>query len=214
MARRPLGSRTIAWPKAEKQHVRGRLVACTHPCGWGQQIVAISIYGVVHAGVAGNTDLLRTLFQFIHRLRHGAWIIGGDWNVTPEELMTFGLARASRGRIQSPGRQDSGECREIDYFLVGPAVHASGWAASFYDGCTLPTHEAARMTLCGRVRYPRVAAIRRPRPLVSETQMRAMRSGGTIYYAVVLGRTQSEAAMEAAAALEALPERWLAPERL
>ena len=64
------------------------------------------------------------------------------------------------------------------------------------------------MTLCGRVRYPRVAAIRRPRPLVSETQMRAMRSGGTIYYAVVLGRTQSEAAMEAAAALEALPERW------
>ena len=132
MVRRPLGSRTIAWPEAEEQHARGRLVACTHPCGRGQQIVAISIYGVVHAGVAGNTDLLRTLFQFIYRLRHGAWIIGGDWNLTPEELMSFGLARASRGRIQSPGRQDSGECREIDYFLVGPAVHASGWAASFY----------------------------------------------------------------------------------
>jgi hypothetical protein len=76
-------------------------------------MVSISVYGVVGEGLAGNTEVLQELFKFIHGLRHGAWLVGGDWNLLPQEIAEYDLTRASGGRVIAPGKEYG---REIDFF--------------------------------------------------------------------------------------------------
>ena len=172
-------------------------------------MVSISVYGVVGEGLAGNTEVLQELFKFIHGLRHGAWLVGGDWNLLPQEIAEYDLTRASGGRVIAPGKEYG---REIDFFLAGPAVQADWIEAVQFEETLLPTHDAVRLTLRGPVRLPRVAAVLKPKSPWTGPQLEAMRdvicAGGAAGLERFLGHAGSEAAREAASALAALPGRW------
>ena len=175
-------------------------------------MVAISIYGIVGAGPAGNEELLQELFKFIHALRHGAWAVGGDWNLTPQEVAEHHLTVASRGRVHAPGRATTEGGREIDFFLVGPAVPMRGCGAALVEDTPLPTHDAVELRIAGPICWLRVAAISRPRAPGTATQLEevreAIRSGKKDKLRRALGHIDSEVACQAEARLAALPSRW------
>ena len=52
----------------------------------------------------------------------GPWIIGGDWNCTPDELQKTGWLRLVKGVICAPKGPTCGD-RVLDYFVVSERIH-------------------------------------------------------------------------------------------
>ena len=81
------------------------------------------------------------LSGFLPRLR-GAWVVGGDWNMTPTELGQSGFLSHVGGSVCSSGliTCTSGSGRELDSFVAGMRLSASVSASVGHnpDGATLP----------------------------------------------------------------------------
>ena len=52
----------------------------------------------------------------------GPWLIGGDWNCTPDELRKTGWLRLVKGVICAPIAPSCGD-RVLDYFVVSEKIH-------------------------------------------------------------------------------------------
>ena len=72
-----------------------------------------------------NLDMLQSLAAVLSTLK-GPWVIGADWNCTPEQLEKTGWLRLVRGKICAPTLATCME-RTIDFFVISedlaPAVH-------------------------------------------------------------------------------------------
>ena len=74
---------------------------------------------------AFNLDLLQCISAMTATLR-GPWILGGDWQCTPDELRSTGWLRIVKGVIYAPEAPTCGD-RVIDYFVVSESL-AQAWA--------------------------------------------------------------------------------------
>ena len=68
-----------------------------------------STYLIDSIGVDGNRDALSALGRELRKLQC-PWIVGGDWNIDPEELFDSGFIELMRGSIVARGK-DEGTCR-------------------------------------------------------------------------------------------------------
>ena len=72
-----------------------------------------------------NLDLLQCISAMVATLR-GPWIIGGDWQCTPDELRRTGWLKMVKGVIYAPEAPTFGS-RVLDYFIVSEGL-AQSWA--------------------------------------------------------------------------------------
>jgi len=95
--------------------------ALLHIPGLGQ-VVCYSVYFVCGIGwKAPNQALAHDIVQ--HKEAHGLpWIIGADWNMSPDEVMATGLIKILNGKIYAPVNAEtcvSPNCaRTLDFFAV------------------------------------------------------------------------------------------------
>ena len=52
----------------------------------------------------------------------GPWLIGGDWNCTPDELRKTGWLRLVKGVVCAPKAPTCGDM-VLDYFVVSEKIH-------------------------------------------------------------------------------------------
>eukprot|EP00972_Heterocapsa_arctica_P012820 1885384-Heterocapsa_arctica.AAC.1 len=79
-----------------------------------------------------NMELDQEVFGAIAALDRAPWIIGGDWNRTPEMIAEAGAAESIGGFIGVGKGQvetcvpTSGEHRILDFFILGPGFREAG----------------------------------------------------------------------------------------
>ena len=90
----------------------------------------------LHSGIGvkakANLDLLQ-LIAGVLLASNGRWVIGGDFNCTPDELEKSGWLRMINGVVVSPQVHTNG-VRCIDFFVVSAALQhmVVGWC---FPGC-------------------------------------------------------------------------------
>lgn len=67
-----------------------------------------------------NLDALQ-LMTGVLRVVRGPWVIGGDWNCTPEELKKTGWLQLVEGRVVAPNSPTCGD-RVIDFFVIAECL--------------------------------------------------------------------------------------------
>ena len=106
-----------------------------------------SIYLVSQAGVTAkcNLDLLETVAFTVNAVNAliGGWVIGGDWNCTPEDLLATGWLKKVGGVICAP-RGPTCKCKVYDFFVVAaPIADAVHSVNKISDAGLTPTHRLA-----------------------------------------------------------------------
>ena len=81
-----------------------------------------SCYLISGIGISApqNLDLLHCLAGMLKRIS-GPWIIGGDWNCTPEELTATGWLKLVGGKIHRPEMPTCGG-RCLDFFVASACI--------------------------------------------------------------------------------------------
>ena len=107
-----------------------------------------------------NLGLLQEVAMFLSCLR-GPWIVGGDWNMTPETLSSTRFASAVRGIIIAP---ESPTCNQsvYDYFLISEGLLPCVAGVSRVDDAGLNPHWPARLYLRTGARRHLVRQLVRP----------------------------------------------------
>ena len=153
-------------PRPKSPHEHRWIPAMVHSAAWGH-IAVVSVYGYSGEGTGHRNRALFGELQNWAASREGApYVIGGDWNVDPEQLRT--MSGDVLGVFCNPGvptcRPSRGEPREIDYWLVSPAAAArvTEWGA--VADMPIATHDAVRLELDDKMR-PEVPVPRGPRPI-------------------------------------------------
>ncbi len=144
------------------------------------EVIIGSLYGVSGCKVSRQLKLYyRTAARLM--LLGRPFILGGDWQILPEELMGTGLPDfldAEVCRPNQPTNLVSG--REIDYFLVSKSLLAGGWSVETVHGCLFSPHVPVILRIkVGKVRTP-VRRLARPRPLSPDRPAGPMPAGFSV----------------------------------
>ncbi len=134
----------------------------------GLEIMCASIYGVSGAGVRGQ---LKLWAELITRLRQAGrpFVVGGDWQVPPNELALTKLDRHLEATIIAPpSATNRASGSKIDYFLVSNSLLSHDVVAENVEGCRFSPHTPVRMELKVRRSIPRVRRLTMPRILPVE----------------------------------------------
>ncbi len=141
------------------------------------EVVIGSLYGVSGCTVASQLKLYcRTAARL--KLLGRPFVLCGDWQILPEELMRTGLPDllgAEVCRPRQPTNLVSG--REIDYFVVSKSLLVGGWSVETVHGCLFSPHVPVILRLkVGKARTP-VRRLARPRPLAPDRPAGPMPAG-------------------------------------
>ncbi len=130
-------------------------------CRGGFHLGSVYLHDTVGVVAQCNLDLLQAVAGELSLLS-GGWIVGGDWNCTPDELAATGWLDLVRGAICSP-QTPTCNGKVYDFFVVKRdfrhavhSVHAIGDAA-------FKPHSPVRLLLRGSPRCIMVRGLRRPR---------------------------------------------------
>lgn len=119
-----------------------------------------SCYLVSGCGVKNqrNQDLLQEAANIL-RAWQGPWILGGDWNCSPDELAATGWLNLVEGVIHAPGETTCNR-RTLDYFVVAKCfTHAVAGIRVIGDSACAP-HAAVRLFLKAGARADTVRELR------------------------------------------------------
>ncbi len=118
-----------------------------------------------------NLELLRDVGAFVTAQgREEQFILGADFQVTPEELSTTAFAQEVSGVIMASG-SPGGTCRtptsarEIDYFVVSPGLASGVEAVELVRRSGIKTHVPVQLRFRARLTSLRALVLRRPPPL-------------------------------------------------
>ena len=109
-----------------------------------------------------NLDLLQRISAMIATLS-GPWIIGGDWQCTPNELRSTGWLKIVKGVIYAPEAPTCGE-RVMDYFVVceGLSQASAIVAACVIGDQTFGPHSPVRLMVKANTRTVMVRQLKVP----------------------------------------------------
>ena len=117
----------------------GRIAACHvgAVCKGGFHILSVYLW---HSEglTARNLDLLQTLAQVIYRLR-GPWLLAGDFNFTPQELVASGWLQLVRGRVCAPQAPTCGKKTYGTRIRDRPPHHELGQPGNRLLSCRRPS---------------------------------------------------------------------------
>ena len=107
-----------------------------------------------------NLNLLQEVAAFLSCLT-GPWIIGGDWNMSPQTLETTNFAAMVRGVIVAPS---SPTCNgsTYDYFVVSEGLRPCVAGIARIDDSGLNPHWPVRLYLRSNARRHLVRQLVRP----------------------------------------------------
>ena len=108
-----------------------------------------------------NLDLLQCLAGVLRQLR-GPWIVGGDFNLTPDMLRTSGWLFLVNGVLHSPGVATC-KGRQIDFFVTSAALAPAVAAVLVVGDTGSGPHSAVRMLLKAAPRGLKVRCLAAPR---------------------------------------------------
>jgi len=116
-----------------------------------------------------NLDTLQLMAGVLNSLK-GPWVIGGDWNCTPEDLMKTGWLKLVNGATIAPATNTCHQ-RVIDFFVISDGLRqANPVARTIGDGGFYP-HLAVRLFLRGKARAAVVRQLKVPRGLLPYCRM-------------------------------------------
>ena len=100
-------------------------------------------------------DLLQSVAAVLSTVV-GPWVLGGDWNCTPEQLEKTGWLKMVKGRVCAPKLATCME-RTIDFFVVSENLAASVYDTVVVNDALSHPHKPARLYLKAE---PRQAVVR------------------------------------------------------
>ena len=131
-------------------------------CRGGVYVGSIYLHTTVGISARCNRDILDAVYGYLCNLS-GPWIIGGDWNVTPEELESSGWLRLVKASVVRPaGGATTCHDKCYDYFVVSNSyLHNIIGARAVVDAGWTP-HSPCRLFISGRPTVLKVRAIKSP----------------------------------------------------
>jgi len=101
------------------------------------------------------------------------FILGGDWQVCPEDMESSGLPAAMKARVVAPDGhtyQAGGHTSLIDYFLVSDCLFNNGVVVSceVKDSKVIHKHKPVLLKVTGSCRSRKCKVMRRPKALPKE----------------------------------------------
>ena len=146
MASSKYGVRPAAPPPAV---LEGRLTLGT--IHLDREVTAGSWYGISGGNIKKQFELWQLMAERIRALGR-PFIIGGDWQVRPNELRQSGLPELLNAKVCAPVvATNSRSGRTIDYFLVSEELADCGWEVYGIYGTRLATHIPVGLKLqCGK----------------------------------------------------------------
>ena len=151
------------WPgTSDGQIVRGRATGIWVGGVMRGGLYVASVYMFVNRGLRYGTSpcenpnwtLLLELLVALRRTR-GPWIIGGDWNMSPEELMASGWLEKAGGAVvasQEATCDAADEGTRIDFFVVAKELLPYVEAVSVVYGAPIKTHRPVQLRLRTKTR--------------------------------------------------------------
>ena len=112
-------------------------------------------------------------------LRPAPWVMGGDWNATPDRVWAHVLSPRVGGFLPGPAVREptcfpsQGDPSELDFFLLSRSLRNAVAGYDYLPVGQLPTHRAVRLTLRLQGLIDMVPTLRRPRalaPLLQQQQ--------------------------------------------
>jgi len=96
----------------------------------------------------------------------GPWVIGGDWQISPQELDDSGFTARVGDTVVAPTVPTCGK-RTLDYFVVSASLSHIVVGAQLVANSGSKPHSAARLVLASGGRARQVRKVRGPRLLRS-----------------------------------------------
>ena len=113
-----------------------------------------------------NQAILTELAAYLGTIR-GPWIVGGDWNVTPQQLQSASWDNIVKGAMKQP-TEPTCTGKVYDYFVVSKAIEASVVAATRLENGGFSPHSAVRLLLSGAARHKAVRRLVKPKLIKAE----------------------------------------------
>ncbi len=128
-------------------------------------VLCAAIYALSGQGAAKQLHLLRHVVQRV--VTYGLpCVLGGDWQIPPQELRDTGVLRLIDAEIVSAGLPTNvASGRELDYFVVSKALLGEGATAEIDPSGAFSPHVAVRLVLPLPRENVGVRSLRQPRPL-------------------------------------------------
>ncbi len=147
----------------------GRLAGAWLQAGPRGGMVVLSIYCWASEGMSARNVALVCKALEVASACGSAWLIGGDFNVTPSELVATagGMLDRAGAEIRAPLQPTcypaAGRARTLDYFLVDARAAAAISQAEVVEEVAGSPHRAVRVKVSGREVGGLVRMIRKPR---------------------------------------------------
>ena len=109
---------------------------------------------------ADNLTILQEVAAVVSQLR-GPWVLGGDWNMTPQLLETTNWLRMVQGVVVAPTAPTCNGST-YDFFVVSAGLRPAVAAVQRLDDAGLHPHWPARLLIRGNARRPMVRRLVRP----------------------------------------------------
>ena len=121
----------------------------------------ISVYLFFGEGLScRNIDLLQAIAGVICELR-GPWILAGDFNITPQDLISTGWLQLVGGTVHAPSLPTCNG-RVIDFFVTSATLAFAVVAATVVSDTGTYPHSAVRLLVRASPRCVMVNSLRKP----------------------------------------------------
>ncbi len=138
----------------------------THWCGVTKGgILVASLYAYTGPDAeARNADLINLVARQLAAVRL-PFVIGGDWNTSPQALAETGFPQRLRAFVATAGVASyisAGAASELDYFVISKVLKPGVCTIKVLDGTNVPKHSPVEITFSGKPRSDTVLTLARP----------------------------------------------------
>ena len=152
----------VKMPWHEELNSRVRVSWINAVCSGG--FFLVSLYLWHSEGMSQrNLSLLQHLAWVLKRLR-GPWIIGADWNLTPDVLRASGWLQLVKGFIRCTGMATC-HASEYDFFVVSSGFDPMVVGVFLINDCGTFPHSPVRLWMRGRPRNVQIRALIPPKKI-------------------------------------------------
>ena len=106
------------------------------------------LYSGIGVKAKANQSLLHRIAGVMRNVT-GPWVMGADWNCTPEELLATGWPQLVGGTVVRPAGATCGE-RTLDFFVISNSIAHAVHSIYVVGDATCKTHKPVRLLLKAR----------------------------------------------------------------
>ena len=139
----------------------------------GAHLGSVYLFNQVGVSAKCNLDLLEAVAHTLDNLV-GPWIIGGDWNCSPSDLINTGWLKRVGGTVHAP---TSPTCNDntYDFFVTSNSIASEVNSVHLIGDAGFTPHHPARLILRGINRTVLVRQLKVPPPIPANLPFGPMR---------------------------------------